>query len=412
MATDNGRRQGRPLAQSSLAEPSLKDVMKYLQEMEIRHLHRTEQLIKGFEQNIEPLREEVKALAERNKGLIEANAKLVEDGKAHAEEIKRLTDQVTQMTATVTSLEKMVCSQTSPPSTRSYASVASSPHLLPPSIAVTPPNSSPALSSISNPSLARTAARVKHQLPCVNLNLGDTQVDGENAKELQDLMNRALQATVDLTQVECKAVINRRKERVGFIFDSEEQAQIVRNKEPWKNLVERDFNMARLVKQERFKIKLTEVDKFLVGNPNRGEAIKESILDQINNENGLAVQTMRLLSQPSDRQTVQLVLVCASQAEKESLLSKGYIAIQGALARTSEFFESKVLQCRKCGQFDHMAKNCSNPEKCLNCNEQGHKTDSCTNTARCCNCFGNHHSQAQTCPVRQRHTQNRRPNDW
>lgn len=213
MATDNAKRQGRPLAQSPIAEPNMKEVMQYLQEMEMRYLNQMQQLAKGFEQSIEPLKEEMKALAERNRSLIEGNTKLVEDGKAQAEEIKRLTDQVTQMTAAITSIEKTVSSQPSRSNTRSYASAASSPCLIPPTIAVTPPNTSPALSSISNPSLTRTAARVKHRLPCVELNLGDTQVNSENAKELQELMNRALQATEDLAQAKCKAVMSRRKER-------------------------------------------------------------------------------------------------------------------------------------------------------------------------------------------------------
>jgi hypothetical protein len=236
-------------------------------------------------------------------------------------------------------------------------------------------------------------------------------VNSENAKELQDLMNRALQATADLTQAKCSAVTNRRKERVGFIFASEEQAQMVRSKEPWKNLMEQDFSQARLIKQERFKVKLTGVDKDAIGNPDRGEAIAESFVDQINDENGLAIQTMRLLSQPSDRRTVQLVVVCTSQDEKDGLLNRGYIAVQGALARTSEFFESDVLQCRKCGEFNHMARNCQNPEKCLNCSEQGHNATSCTNAPRCCNCLGSHHSQTRSCAVRQRQTKHRRSNE-
>ena len=73
-------------------------------------------------------------------------------------------------------------------------------------------------------------------------------------------MNRALQATAELTQTKCNAVIGRRRERVGFIFANEEQAEIVRNKEPWKNLTEKDFTQAKPIKQEKFKVKLTGVD--------------------------------------------------------------------------------------------------------------------------------------------------------
>ena len=405
MATETARRPGRPRAQSPLAEPKLKDVMQHLQEMEMRYNHRTQKMM-------ESLCAEMKVLAEQNTNLIEGNAKLAENEKAQAEEIKRLTDQLNQMTTTINSLERTVSSQTSQANTRSYASAASSAHLIPPTIAVTPPNSSPVLSSISSPNTARTIAREKHRLPCVELNLGATQVNEENAKELQELMNKALQKTPDLAQTKCTAVMSRRKERVSFVFANEEQACMIREKEPWKNTTEKDFNQARQIKQERFKVKLMNVDKHVIGNPNRGEAIAESVLNQISEENGLTIQAMRLLSQPSDRQTVQLVMVCASQEEKDRVLSKGYIAVQGALAHTSEFFESQVLQCKKCGEFNHMARNCENVEKCLNCSEQGHIAASCTKPSRCGNCLGSHHCQALSCPVRQRQTQNRRPNEW
>jgi hypothetical protein len=404
MATEGGRRQGRSLTQGLTPELNAKEVMRYLQDMETHQLHLTQKLIKEFEQIIEPLKEDIKALIESNGILVDANAKLIRHGAAQAEEIKHLR-------AKITNLEDTFSSRTSPSNPRSYAAVASSPHLLPPSIAVTPPNSSPTLSSISNPSMARTLARAKHQLPSVELNLSEAQVNCENAKELQDLMNRALQATEGLAQAKCSAVTNRRKERIGFVFANEEQAQMVRSKEPWQNLTEQGFNLARLIKQERFKVKLTGVDKDAIGNPSIGEAITSNVVDQINRDNGLNIRTMRILSKPSDRRTVQLVLVCSSQDEKDSLLSKGYIAVEGTLAYTSEFFESDVLQCKKCGEFNHMARNCQNPERCLNCSEQGHNVTSCTNAPRCCNCLGNHHSQTRSCPVRQRQTQNRRSHE-
>ena len=373
---------------------------------------------KEIRKEIEPLKEQI--TSQRGEIALQSEKITSQQGEiaAQREEIAAQRKEIDELRK---ELRQLVTNYS--PATRSYASVAApgpasrppshpSSHLLSPTIAVTPPNSSPTLSSISNPSPARTAARAKHRLPCVELNLGDTQVNEETAQELQALMNRALRATAELTQTKCNAVIGRRRERVGFIFANEEQAEIVRNKEPWKNLTEKDFTQAKLIKQEKFKVKLTGVDKHAVGNPGRGEAIAQTVLDQINHENGLAIQTMRLLSQPSDRQTVQLVLVCTSQEEKDSVLSKGYIAIYGALARTSEFFESQTLQCKKCGEFNHMARNCGNQERCLNCNEQDHNADSCTNAPRCCNCLGNHHSQTPSCPVRQRQIQRRRDHEW
>lgn len=80
---------------------------------------------------------------------------------------------------------------------------------------------------------------------------------------------------------------------------------------------------------------------------------------------------MRILSQTSDRQIVQLVLVCSSQDEKNSLTPKGCIAVEGVLAHISDFFESDVLQCKRCDEFDHIVRIRQNLEECLNCSELG-----------------------------------------
>lgn len=295
---------------------------------------------------------------------------------------------------------------------RSYASAASSPGQLAPTIAVTPPDSLPNVRSLSELSATRSAARTRHQPPCVELNLQDTQCDIGDSPKLHELMNRALQSTPELQETKCQGVSARRMGKVVFVFESELQVQAVKKKEPWKNVIEADFAQARLIAQERFKVKLSGVDKSKIGNPNRGEPIADEVINAINAENKLSIQAARLLSPPSERRTAQLVLVCANQDEKESLLNKGFISVQSEIAYISEFFESQVLQCRKCGEFNHMARNCKNQEKCLKCSEQGHSAAQCSNNPRCCNCFQDHHSQSTACPMRQRQTHFRRANEW
>ena len=55
MATaDTTKRQGRPLAQSPVAEPKVKDVIQRLQEMEMRYLYQIQHIAKAFEQKIFP----------------------------------------------------------------------------------------------------------------------------------------------------------------------------------------------------------------------------------------------------------------------------------------------------------------------------------------------------------------------
>ncbi|KAI9694188.1 MAG: hypothetical protein M1822_003459 [Bathelium mastoideum] len=279
-------------------------------------------------------------------------AQILQYVKEHKEESNKLSEQVKQMATTIADLQKTInglekaLSESQPSLPRSYASAASSPKMLSPLIAVTPPDSSPNLRSISNPSSTRAAAQGFHRLPSIELNLQDTIIATEEAKELQEIMNEAMQTIQGLENAKCTAVAFKGKERVQFVFDNEQTAQTVKQKEPWKNILELEFDKAKPITQERFKVKLSGVDKFKIGNPGKGEKMPEQLCCQLNEENSLAIQAIRCLSQPSERRTVQLLLVCSTQEEKSALLAKGYISMQGQLAYVGEFHESHTIQCK------------------------------------------------------------------
>ena len=160
---------------------------------------------KEIRKEIEPLREQI--TSQRGEIALQSE-KIASQQREIAAQREEITAQRKEIDELRKELGQLATNYSS--ATRSYASVAApgtasnppshpSSRLLSPMIAVTPPNSSPGLSSISNPSPARTAARAKHRLPCVELNLWDAQVNEETAQELQALINRALQLTAELT---------------------------------------------------------------------------------------------------------------------------------------------------------------------------------------------------------------------
>lgn len=216
---------------------------------------------------------------------------------------KKLAVQVARMSSTLSNLEKAVSILPSTSQPRSYASAASGHNLLPPTVIMTPPNSSPSLSPIPELNTTRANARAKHQLPIVELNLQGTRCDTENAPSLQVMMNIALQTTIELKEVTCRGIVIKRNGRVSFVFKTEQQAQQVKEVEPWKNIIELDFAQARPITQERFKVKLSGVDKFKIGNPGKGEKVPDNVLQKVNSENNLTIQAIRLLGQSTDRRT-------------------------------------------------------------------------------------------------------------
>lgn len=68
----------------------------------------------------------------------------------------------------------------------------------------------------------------------------------------------------------------------------------------------------------------------------------------------------------------------------------------------------RVVQCRKCWEFDHGQEHCTRPELCCVCGSKGHTwaghpidtTDAESNVSRCTHCGGPHRADYEKCPLR------------
>ncbi|KAJ9654952.1 hypothetical protein H2201_008908, partial [Coniosporium apollinis] len=355
--------------------------------------------VASISQLVSSLMQEVQALKASSEDLRSSNMEL----KASNVELKASNNELRHM------IEGLVKTTSSQP--RSYATVAaSSPSLLSPVIAVTPPDSMPDLRSVTNPGSGgsrtnskRDSARAKHQTATVYLNLSDTKLGEGNAQDLVKKMNDALRAADATKDYTCTAVQIGRQGNTGFIFQSEQQAQTVQKEQPWTKVAEDNFNQARPRALEKFKVKATNVNKHLVGNPGKGEKVAPEIVQEIAKENNIAIQSLRMLSHPSDSDRIQLVVICPDLAAKEDLLDRGMVSIHGEAAWIMEFYESKpTRQCFRCWSFNHNAADCSSPYVCAQCGIAGHKERECQDTPHCANCKGSHSATDKKCPHKER----------
>lgn len=243
----------------------------------------------------------------------------------------------------------------------------------------------------------------KHQSATVYLDLRGTQVKESSARDLMKKMNNALQASKATKDCICTAVNVRREGYAGFIFRLEQQAQTVQKEQPWTKVAEDDFDQAQPRALEKFKVEATNVNKHLVGNPGKGEKVTPGIVQKIAKGNNIAIQSLRMLSHPSDSDRIQLVVICPDLAAKEDLLDRGMVSIHGEAAWIMEFHESKpTRQCFRCWSFNHNAADCSSPYVCAQCGVVGHRERVCQDTPHCANCKGSHSATDKKCPHRER----------
>ncbi|XP_045458125.1 uncharacterized protein LOC123668438 [Melitaea cinxia] len=106
-------------------------------------------------------------------------------------------------------------------------------------------------------------------------------------------------------------------------------------------------------------------------------------------------------------------ILITSPGAFRALIAMGRVRIDIYRVHVEE--HSPFLQCRKCLQFGHTAKNCKNPsDRCAHCAEEGHLSQNCPakdRTPKCFNCtrhkarFPNskhettHSSTSHTCPI-------------
>jgi hypothetical protein len=91
----------------------------------------------------------------------------------------------------------------------------------------------------------RRQAKTKHHLAHVTLDLKATGRDGKSSTVLMELI---MHFSPHQRQKECKrqGVRPGRTERIGFVFGDEDEAQIVVNTEPWKNIGDKDSSQTRI----------------------------------------------------------------------------------------------------------------------------------------------------------------------
>ncbi|KAF2229399.1 hypothetical protein EV356DRAFT_510897 [Viridothelium virens] len=280
---------------------------------------------------------------------------------------------------------------------------------------LTPPVSTEVSPQISYASIATATAtpavqstsqsQPRPQPPRLDLDLSATSIEVYTPKNLQEIMNKLLEG--DLNHIRCQGVALKNKERVGFFFRNQEQVQRVQAQQPWASMMEYDLAQARLITSEHFKVKITGIDKNLLGSPEQGQKINNAFIRQINQENGISIQIARLLNPHSARSDAQIVATCSSAEERNNLLTTGILPIgNGNIAYVQQFHESRVKACRHCGEFDHFIRNCANRQKCLQCTaSHSALTGTCDAPPRCFNCLGNHHTTDRNCPVRLRRIQ-------
>ena len=93
--------------------------------------------------------------------------------------------------------------------------------------------------------------------------------------------------------------------------------------------------------------------------------------------------------------------VCANEATQKSLLKNDIEMPIGDRIKTFyvEPAIKAVIQCHKCKEFGHIAKNCapSYPERCGECNNVIHEGEMCGELAKCRNCNEFHSSYNRKC---------------
>jgi hypothetical protein len=130
------------------------------------------------------------------------------------------------------------------------------------------------------------------QLQLHDLDLSATSIETYTPKNLQEIMNKLLYDG-DLSQIRCQGVVLKNKERVSFFFKNLEQMQRVQAQQPWTSAMEYDLAQARLVTPERFKVKITGIDKSLLWPPEPSQKINDAFIRQINQESGISIQIAR-----------------------------------------------------------------------------------------------------------------------
>ena len=131
---------------------------------------------------------------------------------------------------------------------------------------------------------------------------------------------------------------------------------------------------------------------------------EDEIKAELLNNNAMNVSKVTRITSRATGQPTKLIRVITDSNNHVSAAQKHGVKIGWQLYRSEASREPPhVMQCFKCQQFGHSAKECSNATRCLRCSQK-HSVKECTvqkENAKCSNCGGAHATVYRGCPAYQ-----------
>lgn len=113
----------------------------------------------------------------------------------------------------------------------------------------------------------------------------------------------------------------------------------------------------------------------------------EELANYITAQNGIGEEgEVKILFKMKANRGNNILFSCHHSAFNK-LLKTGRVCINWERHNVREFL--RPIQCFKCFNFGHLAKNCRRQAICSNCGSNEHKNDVCTSETKCVNCVLN-----------------------
>ena len=131
---------------------------------------------------------------------------------------------------------------------------------------------------------------------------------------------------------------------------------------------------------------------------------EDQIKAELLNNNAMNVSKVTRITSRATGQPTKLIRVLTDSNNHVSAAQKHGVKIGWQVYRCEASREPPhVMQCFKCQQFGHSAKECRNATRCLRCSQE-HSVEECTvqkANAKCSNCGGAHATVYRGCPAYQ-----------
>ena len=141
---------------------------------------------------------------------------------------------------------------------------------------------------------------------------------------------------------------------------------------------------------------------FVIVNVHHSISVDEIKVELLNN-NAMNVNKVTRITNRATGKPTKLIPDITDSNNHVSAAQKNGVKIGWQLYRCEASRElPHVMQCFKCQQFGHSAKECSNATRCLRCSQE-HSVKECTvqKNAKCSNCGGAHATVYRGCPAYQ-----------